>query len=149
MKIDDAVKSMLKIVDELKKTYPKKKFTLDGRLVGDLGEILVEEFYDIILHENIKAKYDGETSDGKNVQIKTTMQDRLTFPAGFIPDFYIGIKIKEDGTFDEIYNGPGELIYQLIKDRSKPSNNLHNISINKLIELNSKVEQSKKVREKI
>ena len=149
MKIDNAVKSMLKIVDELQKTYPKKKFTLDGRLVGDLGEILVEEFYDIILYENIKARYDGKTPGGKKVQIKTTMQDSLTFPADSIPDFYIGIKIKEDGTFDEIYNGPGELIQKLIKDRSKPSNNLHNIPINKLIELNSKVEQSKKVKERI
>lgn len=149
MKIDDAVKTMLEIVDELRKTYPKKKFTLDGRLVGDLGEILVEEFYDIILYENIKAKYDGETPDGKNVQIKTTMKDSLTFPADFIPDFYIGIKIKKDGTFDEIYNGSGELIYQIIEDRAKPSNNLYNIPINKLIKLNSQVEQSKKIKKRL
>ena len=101
------------------------------------------------MYENIKARYDGETFGGKKVQIKTTMQDSLTFPADSIPDFYIGIKIKEEGTFDEIYNGPGELIQKLIKDRSKPSNNLHNIPINKLIELNSKVEQSKKVKERI
>lgn len=145
MKIDDAVKSLLKIVDDLKKTYPPKKFTLDGRLVGDLGETLVGQFYDVILHEKIKAKYDGETSDGKNVQIKATMQESLTYPADFVPDFYIGIKIKEDGTFDEIYNGPGKLIHQLIKDKNKPSNNLHNIPINKLRELNKKVEQSKKI----
>lgn len=149
MKIDDAVKTMLGIVDELRKTYPKKKFTLDGRLVGDLGEILVEEFYDINLYENIKAKYDGETPDGKNVQIKTTMKDSLTFPADFVPDFYIGIKIKKDGTFDEIYNGSGELIYQIIEDRAKPSNNLHNIPINKLIKLNSQVEPSEKIRKRI
>lgn len=145
MKIKIAVKSMLKIVDELRKTYPKRKFTLDGRLVGDLGEILVEQSYDVNLYKNIKAKYDGETPDGKKVQIKTTMQDSLTFPADFIPDFYIGIKIKLDGTFYEIYNGPGELIFQLIKDRVRPTNNLHNIPINRLIGLNNQVEQSKKI----
>ena len=45
MKVHQAVKEMLQIVENLQKSYPKKKFTLDGRLVGDLGEILVEENY--------------------------------------------------------------------------------------------------------
>lgn len=36
--VQDAVKGMLQIVAQLQDTYPKKKFTLDGRLVGDLGK---------------------------------------------------------------------------------------------------------------
>lgn len=47
MEIHQAVKEMLKIVEALQNQYDKKKFTLDGRLVGDLGEILVEEDYDL------------------------------------------------------------------------------------------------------
>lgn len=39
--IPDAVKQMLAIVEQLCAAYPKKKFTLDGRLVGDIGEVLV------------------------------------------------------------------------------------------------------------
>ncbi len=34
----DAVNQMLQIVKQLQSAYPKKRFTLDGRLVGDLGE---------------------------------------------------------------------------------------------------------------
>ena len=41
MEIHQAVKDMLKIVEALQCAYPKKKFTLDGRLVGDLGEIRI------------------------------------------------------------------------------------------------------------
>ncbi|MGV2842200.1 DUF6998 domain-containing protein, partial [Vibrio cyclitrophicus] len=41
---------MLKIVEALQKQYSQKKFTLDGRLVGDLGEILVEKDYDLELY---------------------------------------------------------------------------------------------------
>lgn len=38
---------MLAVVKRLCEAYPQKKFTLDGRLVGDLGEVLVEDIYDI------------------------------------------------------------------------------------------------------
>jgi len=48
MEIHQAVKDLLKIVKALQGAYPKKNFTLDGRLVGDLGEILVEEDYDLV-----------------------------------------------------------------------------------------------------
>jgi len=40
--IPEAVKHMLGIVEQLCAVYPHKKFTLDGRLVGDIGEVLVE-----------------------------------------------------------------------------------------------------------
>jgi len=56
MEIHQAVKDMLEIVDQLQKTYPKKKFTLDGRLVGDLGEILVEEDYNIDLYVGLEKR---------------------------------------------------------------------------------------------
>lgn len=70
MKIHQAVKEMLKIVEELQNQYDKKKFTLDGRLVGDLGEILVEEDYDLELYRGLTKHHDGETPDGRKVQIK-------------------------------------------------------------------------------
>ncbi|MBW2308243.1 MAG: hypothetical protein JRG73_15055 [Deltaproteobacteria bacterium] len=62
--IQDAVKQMLQIVKQLQSAYPKKKFTIDGRLVCDLGEILVEDTYDVELHENLQKHYDGIMSDG-------------------------------------------------------------------------------------
>ncbi len=96
MKIEEAVKEMLKIVNNLHLAYPKKKFTLDGRLVGDLGEILVENFYQVELYEGLEKHHDGETPDGKRVQIKATMKETLTFPVDHIPRYYIGIKIHAD-----------------------------------------------------
>jgi hypothetical protein len=35
METKEAITKLLMIVDELRKTYPYKRFTLDGRLVGD------------------------------------------------------------------------------------------------------------------
>lgn len=85
------------IVKMLNDKFPHKKFTLDGRLVGDIGEIIAEQIYDIKLFETLKAHYDGITSDDKKVQIKVTFKDHLTF--NHCPDYYLGLKFEENGSF--------------------------------------------------
>jgi hypothetical protein len=81
-----AVGDMLAIVDKLCIAYPKKRFTLDGRLVGDIGEVLVESAYDLTLFEDVQHHHDAKTSDGRLVQIKATMKKNLNFPADHVPD---------------------------------------------------------------
>lgn len=39
MHLEAAIKQLCKITAELKKSHKSKHFTLDGRLVGDLGEV--------------------------------------------------------------------------------------------------------------
>ena len=143
--IPDAISQMLRIVDRLRAAYPKKKFTLDGRLVGDLGECLVEDTYDVKLFEDLKKHHDGSTSDGKQVQVKATMQDSLTFPVDHIPDYYLGIQIHQDGTFTEIFNGPGSIAQETIKDRKPTKTNLHSVAIAALKKLNEKVKPSERI----
>lgn len=139
MEIHQAVKDMLQIVKELQSAYPKKKFTLDGRLVGDLGEILVEEDYDIELYEGLEKHHDGQTPDGRRVQVKTTMKGSLTFPVDHIPHYYIGIKVHLDGSYDEIFNGPGAIAWEAIKNRKPTKTNLHSITLSALRKLNKTV----------
>lgn len=143
-----AVKQLLHIVNQLQKAYPKKKFTLDGRLVGDLGEILVEAEYDLELHEGLRKYHDAKTPDGRQVQIKTTMQNALTFPVDHVPDYYLGIKINTDGTFMEVFNGPGSVAVEGIKNRKPTKTNLHNISINSLAILNNKVREEDRIHKR-
>lgn len=137
--IPEAVKLMLSIVERLCVAYPKKKFTLDGRLVGDIGEVLVEDAYDIVLYEDVKKHHDAECSDGRLVQIKATMKRNLTFPADHVPNYYLGIQVKPDGTFIEVFNGPGAVAWEAVKDRSSPKTNLHSVSIVALKKLQEKV----------
>lgn len=144
--IQCAVKQMLQIVEQLQNKYPRKKFTLDGRLIGDIGEILVENTYDVSLHERLRKHHDGITSDGRQVQIKATMQNSLTFPVDHVPDYYIGIKINADGTFREIFNGPGEIASEAIKNRKPTKTNLHSVSISTLETLNQKVQEKDRIR---
>lgn len=49
------------------------KFTLDGNLVGDIGEALAVELFGIKLVNTASTKgIDGATPDGKTVQVKAT-----------------------------------------------------------------------------
>lgn len=141
MKTDIAIRKLLSIVEELRKEYPNKQFTLDGRLVGDLGEIIVEQNYDVELYKKLVPIYDGEDSRKRKVQIKATFNKTLGFPCkeNEIPDYYIGIKIFPDGTFQEIYNGPGKIIWEMIRYRKPTKNSIFSISNSSLENMNKNI----------
>ena len=146
--ISEAIHQLLDITERLHKQFDKKKFTLDGRLVGDLGEILVEQSYEVSLYEGLAKHHDGVTPDGRKVQIKSTMKENLTFPNDHVPDFYLGIKINHDGTFEEIFNGPGEVAAKAIANRGHSKTNLHAVSISRLRKLNEEVDVTSRIPRK-
>jgi len=144
--IRQAVKEMLSIVERLTKQYPKKRFTLDGRLVGDIGEILVENDYRLNLFEDLAKHHDATADDGRLVQIKATMKESLTFPADHVPVYYLGIKIHKDGSYTEVFNGPGAIAWEAVKNRkSKPKNNQYSISVKTLARLDERVEERDRI----
>jgi hypothetical protein len=134
-----AVKQMLAIVEKLCAGYPHKKFTLDGRLVGDIGEVLVEDAYDLKPYPDIKKHHDAECPDGRLVQIKATMKKSLTFPADHVPNYYLGVQVGADGTFVEIFNGLGAIAWEAVKNRAKPKTNLHSVPVGVLIKLQKQI----------
>ena len=149
MEIHRAVKELLVIVDALHQRYPKKKFTLDGRLVGDLGEILVEQDYELELFDGLEKHHDAMTPDGRKVQIKTTMKNSLTFPCDHTPDFYLGIKVFPDGAYEEIFNGTGQIARKGIQNRKPSKTNLHSISLSALRALNREVPEEFRIQRKL
>ncbi|TIS99168.1 hypothetical protein [Mesorhizobium sp.] len=48
------------------------KFTLDGNLVGDIGEAVAAELFGIKLIEANGTGIDGRAADGRSVQVKAT-----------------------------------------------------------------------------
>ena len=128
--IKDYVRRLLNIVSQMQKDYPQKKFTLDGRLVGDIGEVLAAEKYFIELNEGLTKHHDAICTDGtkRRVQIKSTMKESLTFPCDHVPDYLLGIKIHKDGSIEEIYNGPGNKIKDKLSGRQITKTNLFSIS---------------------
>lgn len=138
---------IFKGIELLHRKYPNREFTIDGRLVGDIGEILAAENYDIELDLKSQPKHDGTMIDGKRVQIKATFKDKLTIKE--IPDYYLGLKINKDGTFEEIYNGPAKKIKEKFSKRSGFGNKLINLPNSILKKLSSEIEENDRIKRKL
>lgn len=145
--IKEKVKELIAIVKELNNKYSNKEFTLDGRLVGDLGEIIVEENYKVKLYDKVENKYDGiSEKDNKRVQIKTTMKNSVWYPRDYHPDLFLAIEINENGDFFELYNGDTKPFVDYIKTRKKnPDYKYFTITKGKLKELNKKVDKKTRI----
>ena len=102
-------------IARLKQTFQNREFTIDGRLVGDIGEVIAALEYDVVLFEISQPGHDGITSAGRRVQIKATFKDSLTFKT--VPEYYLGFKLFADGRHEEIFNGPGSVVYERYKHR--------------------------------
>ncbi|GAA0833394.1 hypothetical protein GCM10009112_21780 [Marinomonas arenicola] len=141
--IEDSLRQIFSGIRQLKEALPAKEFTIDGRLVGDIGEAIVQRDYDITLYEYLAKDYDGETSDGRKVQIKATFKESLTFKK--VPDYYLGIKIHEDGSYEEIFNGPGSVIASEYSHRKGFGETLLSFSNKKLHELSKNISNEHRI----
>src|SRR6202142_1215549 len=99
--IEQALSHIFKGIDHLNAAFPNRKFTIDGRLVGDTGEIIAELEYGLILDPKTRARYDAVTRDGRNVQIKATFQNQLTFKNA--DGYYLGFKLDKNGKYEEVF----------------------------------------------
>ena len=104
--LSDKIKELYKITNELESSYPGRKFTIDGHLVGSIGELIVAEHYGLELLPNSTETHDAVSSAGEYVQIKATQINRISISSE--PDYLIVIKLFSDGSWEEVYNGPGK-----------------------------------------
>ncbi|MGC8122117.1 DUF6998 domain-containing protein [Marinobacter sp. VGCF2001] len=131
------VKQLYATVNELEGMFPGRHFTPDGHMVGSLGECLVADAYNLDLKTASNKGYDAITKCGLEVEIKATQSNSVAFRSQ--PQHTIIIKIMPDGTFEEIYNGPGVLVWEQFNGKRVPSNGQFQISLNKLRQLNQSV----------
>lgn len=100
------IKQLLAITKALKEKYGKN-FTLDGKLVGDIGEVLVAEKYGIKLYGENEPIYDGFEIATER---KSSFKNYSYFPYGEVPDYFLSINISEEGEIEELFNGKGQFI---------------------------------------
>ena len=119
IKLKSEIQNLHRSVSTLKELFPTKEdgFTLDGRLVGDIGEVIAAELFQIDLHKKVKKYYDAVASYSPElkIQIKATFKESLTFNHN--PDYFIGIKLDAAGEFEVVYNGPGRYISEAYNHR--------------------------------
>ena len=142
-KFQDLIEQLYATVSELEKMFPGRHFTPDGHMVGSIGECLVAEAYDLELMTASNKGYDAVARNGKQIEIKATQSKSAAFRSE--PEHAIIIKIFSDGTFEEIFNGPGNLIWEQFKGKKLPKNGQFQISLNKLRLLDQQVDESQRV----
>ena len=126
--LSEKIKELYRITNELENMYPGRKFTPDGHLVGSIGEVLVAEHYGLTLLPTGAETHDAVTKDGKLVQIKATQTNKISISSK--PEHLIVIKLNQDGCWQEIYNGPGAIVWDNAGKMQK--NGQRPISLSKL-----------------
>lgn len=121
-----------------------RQFTIDGRLVGDIGELVAAREFDIVLDKTSRATHDAKTRVGSHdVQIKATFKDSLTLTKE--PELYIGLKLSADGGHEVIFNGPGSVLRKRFEHRKNFGEKQLSFSIKHLRDLDKSVPPEQRV----
>ena len=133
-KIQKRVQELISIVRELEADFPGRHFTLDGHLVGSIGEVMAAYYYGIELYKASVIAHDGEIN-GRKVQVKITQQDNVVINNE--PEHLIVLYLKKAGQVFEVYNGPGKPAWDIASKRD--SHNNRHMMINKLMQLDQTI----------
>ena len=92
-----------------------RNFTLDGRLVGDIGEMLAAQHLELDLNEKPRQGYHGTTCiEGKSYHVQVKCR-KATSILNFsrVPQLLVVIIFNENWSrWEIVYNGSGEFIRQ-------------------------------------
>ena len=111
-RIPSLITQIYEIVAELEDLWPNRRFTPDGHLVGSIGEVLAAHHYGLELLPSSSKVHDAVSKDGRKtkVQIKATQRNSVALRSK--PEHLLVLLILKGGTIKEMYNGPGELVWE-------------------------------------
>lgn len=113
----------------LKTLAPEYKWAGLGNLLGDYGECIAVDHYDMENAPAGAAGYDAVTKDGKTVQVKTNNAAKQIGFRGEA-DLILVLKVVEDGSWSELYFGDFETVKSISTYSSR--DNKHMVSVSKL-----------------
>ena len=89
----------------LEDLFPSRKFTLDGHLVGSIGEVIAAYMFDLDLNPASTMGHDGVAPDGRRVEIKLTQGKSVAIRHE--PDHMLVFHRPKGGPVRVVFNGPG------------------------------------------
>lgn len=121
--------------DGLERLFPGRKFTLDGHLVGSIGEVVAAYIFDLDLNPASTLGHDATAPDGRNVEIKLTQGHRVAIRHE--PEHLIVLHRPKGGPMRVVFNGPGGLAWDAAGKMQK--NGQRPISLVRLSQLTADV----------
>ena len=140
-KLSETIRELYAIVNQLERDYnkPDRRFTLDGHLLGSIGEVYAAERYGIELAKSSSERHDGTTTDERKRDVQIKVTQRRSIGLSSEPAYLLVLKIDENGSFEEVFNGPGNIVWELVKNKRPPKNGQYQISLSKLRTLNDNI----------
>lgn len=132
--------------DRLEAMFPGRKFTLDGHLVGSIGEVIAAYMFDLDLLRGSNKGHDARTSSGRQVEIKLTQGGGVALRHE--PEHLLVLQRSKGAGVRIVFNGPGSLAWELAGKMQK--NGQRPISLKRLGELDHHVppaDRLKQIRE--
>lgn len=117
--LKDEIKKLQTIVKNLEGKF-NRKFTLDGHLVGSIGEVYAKLKYGIGLHKASYKTHDGYLEDKTEVQIKMTQGSYIILSSK--PQRLLILKLTDGGDINELYHGDGNIIWEKATPNLKNDN---------------------------
>ncbi|GAA0685421.1 hypothetical protein GCM10009104_08760 [Marinobacterium maritimum] len=141
----EALKQLYAARNELRRHFPSLPFTLDGRMIGDVGEAIATTHWGLKQLPSNSKTHDVMTGTGISVQIKTTQHIQNGKGVGLGLDkrsfeHLIVIQIHEDATYNVLYDGPGSYI-----DKKRDGKKSASLTVKQLRELNEVVSANEKI----
>ena len=87
--LDDLYRSS----EALEDIFPGRSFTLDGHLVGSIGEVVAAYMFNLRLNNASTMGYDALTTDAKKVEIKFTQGKSISIRHE--PDFLLRCSVQK------------------------------------------------------
>jgi hypothetical protein len=139
----ELIRELYKLVAQLETMFPGRPFTPDGHMVGSLAECFAEYYYGLTLYACSNSGHDAHVEDCK-VEIKATQGNSIGLRSG--PDKLLVFRLLKDGSFEEVYNGPGAPVWARFEGKAKPSNGQFHVSLQQLRRLMDTVAQEERLK---
>lgn len=122
----------------LEAMFPGRKFTLDGHLVGSIGEVVAAYMFDLDLNRASTLGHDALARDGRPVEIKLTQGQAVAIRHE--PGHLIVLQRPRGGPVRVVFNGPGEVAWNACGGMA--SNGQRPIRLSTLTALNATLDDS-------
>lgn len=138
------IQELFRISTELGRIFPGRKFTLDGHLIGSIGEVFAAYTYGLELLRSSSERHDATAPSGRMVQIKAT-QGASHIALKSEPEYLIVLLINSrTGDYCELYNGLGAPVWAACGKRA--SNGMRPISLPKLRRMAELVPEDQRIK---
>ena len=140
--IDSLVRVQFAVTEAFEMLEPNRPWTPDGHLVGSIGEVYARDHYAIDLDTPSAERHDGWAPDGRLVQVKMTQGKQVGLSSE--PEHLLVLRLHRSGEVEEIYNGPGQLVWKAAGKMQK--NGQRSVSLSRLAGLQEQVRLDERVR---